>query len=167
MLAYQRSPGAIKDARAELDTKTGRVTIWAAEVDEDGTATVDLGGVRADEITLTVEGIRGEGFSLVGISEIDLGDDDLTATRTTRLPSTLSDLYGELPTQERSAFADTPLDVFLTRVTNTGDRAVQVGSHYHFFEANPALSFERDRARGFQSRPPSRSSGRPALAAPW
>ena len=95
----------------------------SAEVDEDGTATVDLGGVRADEITLTVEGIRGEGFSLVGISEIDLGDDDLTATRTTRLPSTLSDLYGELPTQERSAFADTPLDVFLTRVTNTGDTA--------------------------------------------
>ena len=36
VLAYQRSPGAIKDARAELDTKTGRVTIWAAEVDEDG-----------------------------------------------------------------------------------------------------------------------------------
>lgn len=35
-------------------------------------------------------------------------------------------------------------------VANTGDRPIQIGSHYHFFEANPALSFERDRARGFR-----------------
>jgi len=33
-------------------------------------------------------------------------------------------------------------------VTNTGDRPVQVGSHYHFFETNEALSFEREAARG-------------------
>ncbi|MDP3320313.1 MAG: urease subunit beta [Bosea sp. (in: a-proteobacteria)] len=35
-------------------------------------------------------------------------------------------------------------------VSNTGDRPIQIGSHYHFFEANPALSFERDKARGFR-----------------
>jgi urease subunit beta len=35
-------------------------------------------------------------------------------------------------------------------VANTGDRPVQVGSHYHFFETNPALAFERDRARGYR-----------------
>lgn len=34
------------------------------------------------------------------------------------------------------------------RVTNSGDRAIQVGSHYHFFEANPALDFDRDAAWG-------------------
>lgn len=34
------------------------------------------------------------------------------------------------------------------RVANTGDRPVQVGSHYHFAEANPALDFDRDAARG-------------------
>ncbi len=33
-------------------------------------------------------------------------------------------------------------------VANTGDRPIQVGSHYHFFETNPALRFERDLARG-------------------
>ena len=33
-------------------------------------------------------------------------------------------------------------------VANTGDRPIQVGSHYHFFETNPALQFDRDRARG-------------------
>lgn len=35
-------------------------------------------------------------------------------------------------------------------VANTGDRPIQVGSHYHFFETNPALSFERDASRGFR-----------------
>lgn len=36
------------------------------------------------------------------------------------------------------------------RVENTGDRPVQVGSHYHFFEVNPALRFDRSLARGFR-----------------
>jgi len=36
------------------------------------------------------------------------------------------------------------------KVTNTGDRPVQVGSHYHFFETNEALDFDRARARGFR-----------------
>ncbi|HSM81271.1 MAG TPA: urease subunit beta [Nodosilinea sp.] len=35
-------------------------------------------------------------------------------------------------------------------VANTGDRPIQVGSHFHFFEVNAALSFERDRARGMR-----------------
>ena len=35
-------------------------------------------------------------------------------------------------------------------VANTGDRPVQVGSHYHFFETNPALAFDRARARGMR-----------------
>jgi len=35
-------------------------------------------------------------------------------------------------------------------VANTGDRPIQVGSHYHFFETNAALAFDRDAARGFR-----------------
>ena len=35
-------------------------------------------------------------------------------------------------------------------VSNTGDRPIQVGSHYHFFETNPALKFERRKARGMR-----------------
>ena len=35
-------------------------------------------------------------------------------------------------------------------VANTGDRPVQVGSHYHFFECNPRLRFDRPRARGMR-----------------
>lgn len=35
-------------------------------------------------------------------------------------------------------------------VANSGDRPIQVGSHYHFFETNPALLFEREHTRGFR-----------------
>jgi len=35
-------------------------------------------------------------------------------------------------------------------IANTGDRPIQVGSHYHFFETNAALRFDRDKARGFR-----------------
>lgn len=35
-------------------------------------------------------------------------------------------------------------------VSNTGDRPVQVGSHYHFFETNNGLSFDRDKVRGMR-----------------
>jgi len=41
-------------------------------------------------------------------------------------------------------------DTLNLSVANTGDRPVQVGSHYHFFEANAALDFDRDAARGFR-----------------
>jgi len=36
------------------------------------------------------------------------------------------------------------------RVANTGDRPIQVGSHYHFFETNPALEFDRPSTRGYR-----------------
>ncbi|MDB5475632.1 MAG: urease subunit beta [Phenylobacterium sp.] len=40
--------------------------------------------------------------------------------------------------------------VVTLRVANTGDRPIQVGSHYHFFETNPALDFDRAAARGLR-----------------
>ncbi len=40
-------------------------------------------------------------------------------------------------------------------VTNSGDRPIQVGSHYHFFETNAALQFERAQARGFRLNVPA------------
>lgn len=39
-------------------------------------------------------------------------------------------------------------ETIVLTVANTGDRPIQVGSHYHFAETNPALSFDRDAARG-------------------
>ena len=40
------------------------------------------------------------------------------------------------------------LEAVTLTVSNTGDRPVQVGSHYHFAETNPALEFDRDAAHG-------------------
>lgn len=47
---------------------------------------------------------------------------------------------------------DANLDLATTTldVTNTGDRPIQVGSHYHFFETNDALAFDRAASRGFR-----------------
>jgi urease subunit gamma/beta len=41
------------------------------------------------------------------------------------------------------------------KVANTGDRPIQIGSHYHFYETNEALLFERDQARGYRLNIPS------------
>jgi urease subunit beta len=46
------------------------------------------------------------------------------------------------------------------RVVNTGDRPVQVGSHVHFAQSNPALAFERERARGYRLDVPAGTSVR-------
>jgi urease subunit beta len=61
---------------------------------------------------------------------------------------------------------DGPIDLFAGRtllelvVVNTGDRPVQVGSHYHFGECNPALSFDRAAARGHRLAVPAGTSVR-------
>jgi urease subunit beta len=46
------------------------------------------------------------------------------------------------------------------RVVNTGDRPIQVGSHVHFAQTNPALEFDRDAARGFRLDVPAGTSVR-------
>src|SRR4026208_1119619 len=51
--------------------------------------------------------------------------------------------------------ANTDLATTTLEVATTGDRPIQVGSHYHFFETNEALSFDRDKARGFRLNIPS------------
>ncbi|MEX3688479.1 urease subunit beta [Paraburkholderia sp. BR14263] len=41
-------------------------------------------------------------------------------------------------------------ETIAVKVANTGDRPVQIGSHFHFYEVNAALSFDREAARGFR-----------------
>ena len=41
-------------------------------------------------------------------------------------------------------------DVVTLKITNTGDRPIQVGSHYNFYETNSALDFDREATRGFR-----------------
>jgi urease subunit beta len=59
-----------------------------------------------------------------------------------------------IPGEVITRAGDIELNAGATQVTlevaNTGDRPIQVGSHYHFFETNNALRFDRDQARGMR-----------------
>jgi urease subunit beta len=62
---------------------------------------------------------------------------------------------GEILTADGDITLNAGRDCVVLRVANTGDRPIQVGSHYHFFEVNPALSFDRAQARGMRLDIPS------------
>ena len=57
---------------------------------------------------------------------------------------------GEIMTGEGSLELNVGRETRLITVANTGDRPIQVGSHYHFYETNRALEFARESARGFR-----------------
>jgi urease subunit beta len=57
---------------------------------------------------------------------------------------------GEIKVASGDIFLNEKRKTVELQVTNTGDRPVQVGSHYHFFETNEALKFERKKAYGFR-----------------
>jgi urease subunit beta len=57
---------------------------------------------------------------------------------------------GEIMTAEGSLELNAGRQTRLITVANTGDRPIQVGSHYHFYETNRALEFARESARGFR-----------------
>ncbi len=57
---------------------------------------------------------------------------------------------GEIETAPGNININVGRETVTLRVENTGDRPIQVGSHYHFFEVNPALQFNRAGALGFR-----------------
>lgn len=57
---------------------------------------------------------------------------------------------GEYQLQNDPVELNVGRDTITLMISNSGDRPVQVGSHYHFFETNPALLFDRAASRGFR-----------------
>lgn len=57
---------------------------------------------------------------------------------------------GEILTPAGEIALNAGVEPVVLTVANTGDRPIQVGSHYHFFETNPALAFDRAAARGLR-----------------
>ena len=55
---------------------------------------------------------------------------------------------GEIIAQSGELTLNEGQDIITLTIANTGDRPIQVGSHYHFFETNAALNFDRKAARG-------------------
>jgi len=57
---------------------------------------------------------------------------------------------GEIITSGDDLILNEGRETIAVTVANTGDRPIQVGSHYHFFETNEGLSFDRDKTKGFR-----------------
>jgi urease subunit beta len=57
---------------------------------------------------------------------------------------------GEIIAAEGDIVLNEGVETVTLTIANTGDRPVQVGSHYHFFETNPGLDFDREKARGMR-----------------
>lgn len=57
---------------------------------------------------------------------------------------------GEILTENGDIELNAGRETVVLTVSNTGDRPIQVGSHFHFYEVNDALRFDRERARGFR-----------------
>lgn len=57
---------------------------------------------------------------------------------------------GEVFAQDGEIELNAGAEVLVINVANTGDRPIQVGSHYHFYETNEGLEFDREAARGYR-----------------
>jgi len=57
---------------------------------------------------------------------------------------------GEIDVREGLIELNPGRETLSITVANSGDRPIQVGSHYHFYETNPALQYEREKTRGFR-----------------
>ncbi len=57
---------------------------------------------------------------------------------------------GEILVKDGDIELNAGRETVVLSVSNTGDRPIQVGSHYHFAETNPALEFDRNKARGMR-----------------
>ena len=57
---------------------------------------------------------------------------------------------GEIITPDIDIELNQAAEALILKVANTGDRPIQVGSHYHFFEVNAALRFDRETTRGLR-----------------
>mgnify|MGYP000321063613 FL=1 len=67
---------------------------------------------------------------------------------------------GEVTTPDGDIELNAGRETLTLSVSNTGDRPIQVGSHYHFYETNPALAFAREKARGMRLDIPAGSAVR-------
>ncbi len=57
---------------------------------------------------------------------------------------------GEIVTADGDIELNNGRETIKINVSNTGDRPIQVGSHYHFYETNPGLKFSREQTRGYR-----------------
>jgi urease subunit gamma/beta len=128
------------------------LTSWVYEAARDGRSVVDL--MEAGCQVLTTDDVMDGVAGMVDEVQIEATFPDGTKLVTLHGPIragaavTAGVVPGEVTGPDGSIELNAGLPAITLEVVNGGDRPVQVGSHYHFAEANPALLFDRDAARG-------------------
>jgi urease subunit gamma/beta len=125
---------------------------WVLEAARDGRSVADL--MQAGRHVLTGDDVMDGVVELVPEVQVEATFPDGTKLVTLHAPITPSAtrpagiVPGEVVGPDDHIELNAGRPVITLRVENTGDRPIQVGSHYHLAEANPALQFDRGAARG-------------------
>ena len=128
------------------------LTEWVLEAARDGRRVADL--MEAGRHVLTTDDVMDGVAALVPEIQVEATFPDGTKLVTLHEPVQAGEqpvaalVPGEIVGPDDPIEINVGRPVLRLRVENEGDRPIQVGSHYHFAEANPALSFDRDAARG-------------------
>ena len=127
------------------------ITDFVVEGARDGRSVADLmqAGAQVVHASQVMEGVA----SMIHDVQVEATFPDGTKLVTVHHPIRGADdtlIPGEALAAPGDIVMNEGRETVTLKVENTGDRPIQVGSHYHFFETNPALRFERPLARGFR-----------------
>ena len=127
------------------------ITDFVVEGARDGRSVADLMEAGAHVVTadMVMEGIA----EMIHDVQVEATFPDGTKLVTVHEPirgSASKDIPGAVLAGTGDVLMNEGRETVSLKVANTGDRPIQVGSHYHFFETNTALSFDRAKARGMR-----------------
>lgn len=127
------------------------ITDFVVEGARDGRSVADL--MEAGAHVLAADQVMEGVAEMIHDVQVEATFPDGTKLVTVHEPiraATQALIPGEVTTLPGDILLNEGRETVTLSVANTGDRPIQVGSHYHFFETNGALSFDREKARGFR-----------------